>query len=44
MLPKVQNCLEAIEAGVRAVQIVDGTADNAALLGGTSRGTLIVAE
>jgi acetylglutamate kinase len=44
MLPKVQNCLEAIEAGVRAVQIVDGTADNEALLGGISRGTLIVAE
>jgi acetylglutamate kinase len=26
MLPKVQNCIEAINAGVPAVQIVDGTA------------------
>ncbi len=26
MLPKVQNCIEAISAGIPAVQIVDGTA------------------
>ena len=26
MLPKVQNCIEAINAGIPAVQIVDGTA------------------
>jgi acetylglutamate kinase len=25
MLPKVRNCVEALEAGVRAVQILDGT-------------------
>jgi acetylglutamate kinase len=44
MAPKVQACLEAIEAGAKAVRIIDGTNPSAlkdALLG--SGGTLVVA-
>jgi len=43
MLPKAQNCIEAIEAGVRAVQILDGTGDRMPDLGAISGGTLITA-
>jgi acetylglutamate kinase len=46
MLPKAQNCIEAIEAGVRAVQIIDGTGDRSLLLesiADTATGTLITA-
>ena len=44
MAPKVQACLEAIEAGAKAVRIIDGTNPSAlrsALLG--EGGTLVVA-
>jgi acetylglutamate kinase len=44
MAPKVQACLEAIEAGAKAVRIIDGTNPSAlkdALLG--AGGTLVVA-
>ena len=46
MLPKVQNCIEAIRAGVPAVQIVDGTARPSLLrdaVEGKSVGTVITA-
>jgi acetylglutamate kinase len=45
MLPKVQNCIEAISAGVPAVQIVDGTARPSPLrdaVEGKSVGTIVV--
>ena len=44
MLPKVQNCIEAINAGIPAVQIVDGTARPSLLrdaVEGKSVGTVI---
>jgi acetylglutamate kinase len=44
MLPKVHNCTEALQAGVSAVQILDGTGHNPALLEslmGIGAGTLI---
>jgi acetylglutamate kinase len=44
MLPKVHNCVEAIEAGVQAVQILDGTGERSLLLEsvlGEAAGTLI---
>jgi acetylglutamate kinase len=44
MLPKAQNCIEAIEAGVQAVQILDGTGERSLLLEsimGKTAGTLI---
>jgi acetylglutamate kinase len=37
MVPKAQNCIEAVEAGVRAVLIIDGTA-NASLLAASIEG------
>ena len=43
MLPKAQNCIEAIEAGVQSVQIIDGTGGHAPILGGEAAGTLITA-
>jgi acetylglutamate kinase len=46
MLPKVQNCIEAIRAGVPAVQILDGTARPSLLRDaaeGKSVGTVITA-
>ncbi len=45
MLPKALNCIEAIEAGVKAVQILDGTRDKSLLLdsiNGKEVGTLVV--
>lgn len=44
MLPKVQNCIEAINAGIPAVQIVDGTARPSLLrdaVDGKSVGTVV---
>jgi acetylglutamate kinase len=44
MLPKVENCIRAIEAGVGAVQIVDGMARPSLLRGavrGESVGTVV---
>jgi acetylglutamate kinase len=38
MLPKVQNCTEAIKAGVPVVQIVDGTRDRSPLVESLTRG------
>src|SRR5439155_9930697 len=32
MLPKVHNCIEAIEAGVKAVLILDGTGERSLLI------------
>jgi len=34
MVPKAQNCIEAVEAGVSAVLILDGTSDTSILLAG----------
>jgi acetylglutamate kinase len=45
MLPKALNCIEAIEAGVKAVQILDGTGDKSLLLdsiNGKGVGTVVV--
>jgi acetylglutamate kinase len=45
MLPKALNCIEAIEAGVKAVQILDGTTNTSLLLdsiNGRTVGTLVV--
>jgi acetylglutamate kinase len=45
MLPKVQNCIEALSAGVSSVQILDGTMDRPPLLDGLISdgvGTVIV--
>lgn len=45
MLPKVQNCIDALRAGVASVQILDGTVAHPQLieaLKGESAGTLIV--
>jgi len=45
MLPKALNCIEAIEAGVKAVQILDGTGDKPLLLdsiNGKGVGTVVV--
>jgi acetylglutamate kinase len=47
MLPKVHNCLEALKAGVRSVQILDGTPDHPLLLESLvsgNTGTTIVSE
>ena len=42
MAPKVQACLEAIEAGAKAVRIIDGTDPSAfAMALGNSGGTLV---
>ncbi len=32
MLPKVRNCIEALEAGVRSVQLIDGTVERPLLI------------
>jgi acetylglutamate kinase len=47
MLPKVQNCLQAIKSGVRQVSIIDGTGERstlAACLAGENAGTTIAAD
>jgi len=44
MVPKAQNCIEAVEAGVKAVLIIDGTGSTsilAASIEGTPAGTLV---
>jgi acetylglutamate kinase len=45
MLPKALNCIEAIEAGVKAVQILDGTGNRSLLMdsiNGKGVGTVVV--
>jgi acetylglutamate kinase len=44
MVPKVQNCIDALHAGIRSVQILDGSIDKPQLLDsliGGGAGTLI---
>ncbi|MEO8286634.1 MAG: acetylglutamate kinase [Chloroflexota bacterium] len=46
MTPKAQNCIDAIQAGVQSVQIIDGTGESPHLLRsitGQASGTLITA-